>query len=68
MRGYARREVDHLLARIDATPGGGLVGGDPVIAAELRATQMRVTMRGDERRQVDEAANTAVQELEWRGA
>jgi DivIVA domain-containing protein len=65
MRGYACREVDDLFARIDATLGGGLVGGDPVTAAELRATQLRVTMRGYERRQVDEAVNAAVQKLEW---
>jgi hypothetical protein len=41
MRGYACREVDDLFARIDATLGWGPLTGDPVTAAELRATQLR---------------------------
>jgi len=66
MRGYARREVDDLFARIEATLGGGPVTGDPVTAAELRATQLSVTMRGYAPRQAGEALNAALQELERR--
>jgi DivIVA domain-containing protein len=67
MRGYPRSEVDDLFARIDETLGGGPVTGDPVTAAELRATQLSVVMRGYAPREVDEALNAAVQELERRG-
>jgi DivIVA domain-containing protein len=66
--GYARRQVDDLFARVDATLGGGPVTDDPVTAAELRAAQLSVTMRGYAPRQVDEALNAALQELERRGA
>ncbi len=68
MRGYACREVDDLFARIDATLGGSPVTGDPVTSAELRATQLSLTMRGYAPRQVDEAMNAALEELERRGA
>jgi DivIVA domain-containing protein len=68
MRGYSRNEVDDLFARIDATLARGPVSGDPVTAAELRAAQFRMSMRGYESRPVDEALNAALQELEWRGA
>ena len=67
MRGYARQEVDDLFARIDATLGGGPVTDHPVTAAELRATQLSVAMRGYAPAEVDEALNAAVQELEQRG-
>jgi len=45
-RGYARREVDDLFARIDGTLGRGPATGHPVTAAGLRATQLSVAMRG----------------------
>ena len=67
MRGYARSEVDDLFARIDETLGGGPVTGNPVTAAELRATQLGVVMRGYAPREVDEVLNAAAQELERRG-
>ena len=67
MRGYACREVDDLFTRIDATLGGGPVAGRPVTAAELRATQLSMTMRGYAPKQVDEAVNAALQELERQG-
>jgi hypothetical protein len=44
------------------------VTGDPVTAAGLRSTQLSVTMRGYEPRQVGEALNAALQELERKGA
>jgi DivIVA domain-containing protein len=68
MRGYARREVDDLFARIDATLAGGPASGDRVTAAELRAAQLSMSMRGYASRQVDEALHVALQELERRGA
>ncbi len=67
MRGYAREEVDDLFARIDATLGGGPVTDLPVTAAELRATQLSVAMRGYAPAKVDEALNAALRELERRG-
>lgn len=67
MRGYARREVDDLFARIDGTLGRGPATGNPVTAAELRATQLSVAMGGYAPREVDEALNDALQELEQRG-
>jgi hypothetical protein len=67
MRGYARREVDDLFARTDGTLGRGPATGNPVTAAELRATQLSVAMRGYALREVDEALNAALQELEQRG-
>jgi DivIVA domain-containing protein len=67
MRGYARRQVDDLFTRIDGTLGRGPATGDPVTAAEFRATQLSVGMRGYAPREVDEALNAASQELEQRG-
>jgi DivIVA domain-containing protein len=67
MRGYACSEVDDLFARIDETLGGGPVTGNPVTAAEVRATKLSVAMRGYTPREVDEALNAAVQEFERRG-
>ena len=61
MRGYARREVDDLFARIDGTLRRGPATGNPVTAAELRATQLSVVMRGYAPREVDEALNAALQ-------
>ena len=54
-------------ARIDATLDGGPVTGRPVTAAELRATQLSVAMRGYAPTEVDEALNAALQQLERRG-
>ncbi len=67
MRGYARREVDDLFARIDGTLGRGPATGHPVTAAGLRATQLSAAMRGYGPREVDEALNAALHELEQRG-
>ncbi len=67
MRGYARREVDDLFARIDGTLGRGPATANPMTAAELRATQLSAAMRGYAPREVDEALNAALQELEQRG-
>ena len=67
MRGYAREEVNDLFARIDATLGGGQATDHPVTAAELRATQLSVAMRGYAPAGVDEALNAALQELEQGG-
>ncbi|MBV9450685.1 MAG: DivIVA domain-containing protein [Streptosporangiaceae bacterium] len=64
MRGYARRQVDELFARIDGTLGRGPTTSHPVTAADIRATQFRTSLRGYDCRKVDEALNAAVQELE----
>lgn len=64
MRGYTRREVDELFARIDATLGRGPATSHPVTAADVRATQFGTSLRGYDRREVDEALNAVVQELE----
>ena len=49
MRGYSRREVDELFARIDA---------GQVTAQELEGAQLSMQFRGYSRRQVDEALDT----------
>jgi DivIVA domain-containing protein len=67
MRRYARQEVDGLFARIDATLGSAPVTDHPVTAAELRATELSVAMRGYGPAEVDEALSAALQELERRG-
>jgi|HubBroStandDraft_6_1064221.scaffolds.fasta_scaffold578195_2 DivIVA domain-containing protein len=67
MRGYARRQVDDLFVRIDGTLGRGPAPDIPVTAAELRAAQFSVSMRGYAPREVNEALKTARQELEHRG-
>jgi DivIVA domain-containing protein len=67
MRGYARREVDDLFARIDGTLGRGPATGNPVTAAELRAGQLSMVMRGYAPAEVGEALNAALQELDSRG-
>ena len=46
---------------------GGPLTGNPATAAELGATQLSVVLRGYAPREVDEALNAAVQELERRG-
>jgi DivIVA domain-containing protein len=67
MRGYARRQVDDLFARIDGTLGRGPAPDVPVTAAELRAAQFSVSMRGYAPREVNEALNTALQSLSIEG-
>lgn len=68
MRGYDCRQIDDLFARIDATLGTGPATGEPVTAAELRATQLTLIMRGYAPAEVDQALSTALQELEQRAA
>jgi DivIVA domain-containing protein len=45
----------------------GPATANPVTAAELRATQLSAAMRGYAPREVDQALNAALQELEQRG-
>lgn len=66
MRGYDRRQVDELLARIDGTLGRGPAVLTPVTAADVRAAQFGKTMRGYAPRQVDEALSAAAAELDQR--
>ncbi len=67
MRGYARPEVDDLYARIDGTLDRGPATGNPVTAAEFRATQISMAMRGYAPTEVDEALTAALQVLDSRG-
>lgn len=64
MRGYERRPVDELFARIEGTLGRGPAPAQPVTAADVRAARFPRSMRGYAPRAVDEAMNTAVHELE----
>jgi DivIVA domain-containing protein len=66
MRGYSRRQVDELFARIDGTLGRGSLPAEPVTAADVRAAQFDKSFRGYDPRAVDEAVKEAVQELEQR--
>jgi DivIVA domain-containing protein len=68
MRGYDRRQVDELLARVDATLGRGPATLSPVTAADVRAARFDKKTRGYAPREVDEALNAALAELERRSA
>ena len=64
MRGYDRRQVDELLARIEATIGRAPAVAVPVTAADVRAARFTTTMRGYAPAEVDEALRDALAELE----
>jgi DivIVA domain-containing protein len=64
MRGYDRRQVDELLARVAGTLGRGPAVSPPVTAAEVRAARFGKKMRGYAPREVDQALGAAVAELE----
>jgi DivIVA domain-containing protein len=66
MRGYNRRQVDELLARIDGTLGRGPATDRPVTAADVRAALFGKVMRGYAPSEVDEALAAAEQELQRR--
>jgi len=68
MRGYDRRQVDELLARIDGTLGRGPAVLPAVTAADVRAARFDKKTRGYAPREVDEALNAAVAELERQSA
>jgi DivIVA domain-containing protein len=50
MRGYDRRQVDELLARIEGTTGRAPAAAVPVTAADIRAARFTKKMRGYARR------------------
>lgn len=64
MRGYDRRQVDELFARIDGTLGRGPATPHRVTAADIRATRFAARLRGYAPKEVDEALAAAVHELE----
>ena len=64
MRGYSRREVDDLFARIDVALGRGTQPATPATPADIRATVFRLRMRGYAPREVDKELTKALQELE----
>lgn len=64
MRGYDRREVDELLARVEGTLGRAPEAAVPVTAADVRAARFTKKMRGYAPLQVDEALRGAAAELE----
>lgn len=68
MRGYDRRQVDELMARIDGTLGRGPAALTPVTAADIRAARFAKAMRGYAPRDVHEALNAAAAELDRRSA
>jgi DivIVA domain-containing protein len=68
MRGYSRREVDDLFARIDATLGRGTHSVLPATAAEVQVAGFPVVMRGYAPREVDEELANVMLELEARRA
>lgn len=59
MRGYSRRDVDELFARIDAAPGLA-----PITPAQIRATTFRTQMRGYAPGEVDAALRAVLKKLE----
>ncbi len=68
MRGYDRRQVDELLARVDGTLGRGPAVLPPVTAADVRAARFAKKARGYAPGEVDEALNAAAAELERQSA
>jgi DivIVA domain-containing protein len=66
MRGYNRREVDELIARIAGTLGRGPATDRPVTAADVRAARFRKQTRGYTPAEVDQALAAAEQELRQR--
>jgi DivIVA domain-containing protein len=64
MRGYDRRQVDELLARIEGTLGRAPAAAVPVTAADVRAARFAKKMRGYAPLEVDEALRGAADELE----
>jgi DivIVA domain-containing protein len=63
MRGYDRRQVDELLARIDGTLGRRPATLPPVTADDVRAARFAKRTRGYAPKEVDEALNAAAEEL-----
>jgi DivIVA domain-containing protein len=64
MRGYDRRQVDELLARVEGTLGRGPAAAVPVTAAHVRAARFTKKMRGYAPAEVDAALRDALAELE----
>ena len=64
MRGYDRRQVDELLARIEGTLGRAPAVSPSATVAEVRAARFDKRMRGYAPREVDQALRTAAAELE----
>jgi DivIVA domain-containing protein len=64
LRGYDRRQVDELLARVEGTLGRAPVVPPPVTAAEVRAARFARRMRGYASGEVDQALTAAAEELE----
>ena len=68
MRGYNRRQVDELVARIDGTLGRGPATDRPVAAADVRAARFDKQTRGYAPAEVDQALAAPEQELQQREA
>jgi DivIVA domain-containing protein len=64
MRGYDRRQVDELLARVEGTLGRGPAAAVPVIADDVRAPRFAKKMRGYAPAEADAALRDALAELE----
>jgi DivIVA domain-containing protein len=64
MRGYDRRQVDELFARIEGTTGRAPAVAVPVTAADVRAARFTKKTRGYAPAEVDEALRDALAELE----
>ncbi|HUN31588.1 MAG TPA: DivIVA domain-containing protein [Trebonia sp.] len=64
MRGYDRRQVDELVARIEGTLGRAPAAAVPVTAADVRAARFAKKFRGYAPAEVDEALRDALGELE----
>ncbi|MBA9004746.1 DivIVA domain-containing protein [Thermomonospora cellulosilytica] len=63
LRGYDRRQVDELIARLEGTLGRAPLRGARVGVAELQNTVFDVVLRGYDRRQVDMVLSRYQQEL-----
>lgn len=64
VRGYDRKQVDALLARVAGANGHGSAEGRPITADEVRASRFDVVLRGYDRRAVDTALHEIIRRLE----
>lgn len=64
LRGYDRREVDELLARVEGTLGRAPLVSPPVTAAEVRDARFAARIRGYAPQDVNQALEVAAEELE----
>ncbi|MFE0148723.1 DivIVA domain-containing protein [Nonomuraea sp. NPDC059007] len=63
LRGYKASTVNDLFTRINKTLDGTASDAERVTPDEIRATELRIALRGYHRRQVDEALRDVLTRL-----